>query len=386
MLASGTSFQYRVLRCAAAAGAEVFILGDLAARDLALSRYCRVFLASTCAISFENSSRIAQQVNTYIDELSIGCVMPSDAGTTRILTSIRRELGSPTFPMPDLATFDTLNDKARFAGVCAELGVPHPETRVACTREDLHQLIRRGEIRLPSIAKPPTMYGGIGVVALNDETAEEFISRIDYEPILVQDFVDGDDISIALFCEHGRAVAEVVYIPRPRAFHFVRNDMLSDNARKIASHFAYDGVIGFDARLSPDGLSVGLVECNPRFWFNIDFALVAGINFVELGLKKPPCPTPSAEGNTILTRKSLLLNIFMPWRLGLLDLRMLAYCLADPVGLVYLNLPCAAASDYGGNPPRSHQLAARLHHVLDTLRSGHICPSKGDYRRRWLRR
>jgi biotin carboxylase len=334
LLASGISFQYRVLRCAAA-GAEVFILGDTVARGLAMSRYCRRFLPSACEISFENASQIAQQINACVEELGIACVLPSDAGTTRILTSIRSELRSATFPMPDLATFDTLNDKGRFAGVCAELGLPHPESRIASTVEDLRQLFHRGEIRLPSIAKPPTMYGGIGVVTLEQGNARESIDKIDYEPILIQDFIEGDDISIALFCDQGRTVAEVVYLPQSAALQFVHNDMLCESARKVASHFAYDGVIGFDARLSPDGRSVALIECNPRFWFNMDFAMAAGINFVKLGLGEATGPpAPSADGTTVRTRKLLLLNMFMPWRLTRQDLNMLAYCSADPVGLV----------------------------------------------------
>ena len=37
--------------------------------------------------------------------------------------------------------------------------------------------------------------------------------------------------------------------------------------------------------LRPDGTMVHLIECNPRFWYNMDVAMIAGINFVELGCR-----------------------------------------------------------------------------------------------------
>ncbi len=62
---------------------------------------------------------------------------------------------------------------------------------------------------------------------------------------------------------------------------------------KIVSHLAFDGVIGFDIRESPSGFF--FLECNPRFWYNMDIAMVAGLNLVSIGLEPAASGRPVAE-------------------------------------------------------------------------------------------
>ncbi len=333
ILASGFRFQYRVLRCAAATGARVFVIGDDISYVLARSRYCVGFMPSVAPLDLAHTDAIVDQLNRAIADLAIDMVLPGDGKTTRLLTTLKDRLGAPCFPMPSREAFDTLNNKASFIALCATLGLPHPASRQV-SKDELRTLHRTGALRLPAIAKPPELYGRIGVVKLEPDSAATVIERIDYEPILVQDFIDGHDICISLFCRRGAVQAEIAYVRRRATFHHVHDAELSAAARRIAEHYAYDGVLALDARRTPAGRFAGFIECNPRFWYNMDVAMIAGINFVALGLAAPRNDAVlRVDGKSVRLPKAFLADAVLPWRLNGDDFRMLGYALADPLPL-----------------------------------------------------
>jgi biotin carboxylase len=338
ILAAGFRFQYRVLRCAAATGAEVTVIGDPTARGLARSRYCARFIPSAAALTLEHADALVEQINRVIEAHAIDRVLPGDGPTTRLLGGLQQRLRAPCFPVPSPQVFDQLNDKAEFAKLCATLELPHPASR-RVTKDELIDLHQRGALRLPAIVKPTALHGRLGVVKLEPTTAAEVIARIDYAPILLQDFIDGEDVCISLFCRGGAVLAELAYVRRRARFHHLQVPELSAGARRIARHFAYDGVLAFDGRLTPDGRFGGFIECNPRFWYNMDVAMIAGLNFVALGL----APETPADGRvrrvidkSVRLPKALLAAAATPWRWCRDDFRMLSYALRDPVPLALI--------------------------------------------------
>ena len=339
LLACGFPVQYRVLRCAAAAGASVHILGDERAGGLARSRHIASFTRARCEIGPDCAGLIAEQINALVGEIGVDLVLPTDGATTALLASVRDHVAAPCFPMPSAETFATLNNKASFMQVCAELGVPHPASWLA-TKAELRERHRRGGLALPCIVKPVSLHGKIGVHQLDQESAGEQIGRIDYEPILVQDFVPGQDLCTSLFCDRGEVLAEVAYTRHRGMFHFTHNAVLSAGARRIARHFAYDGVLAFDSRITPDGARVEFIECNPRFWANMDIAMLSGINFVELGIglhTGARVAAPSVRGRRVGNFRGTLSNLARPWQLSAADIRSLRYHLADPKVSVLLD-------------------------------------------------
>jgi hypothetical protein len=69
-------------------------------------------------------------------------------------------------------------------------------------------------------------------------------------------------------------------------------------------------------------------------FLSMDYAAIAGINFVELGLRdwsrcRGGC-VPSPE-QSVLSLGGLILSLATPWRIRRADLRMARYGLADPV-------------------------------------------------------
>ena len=156
------------------------------------------------------------------------------------------------------------------------------------------------------------------------------MSQIDYRPILIQDHVAGSDICISLFCREGEVRASVVYTRDDQTIRFTRHDEFERCARIIAEHCRYTGVLCFDGRLSPSGC-VSFIECNPRFWNNMDVAMICGINFVALGLTddSPPACATIESGITFRPITVSLPGLLRPWHFSKSDLRFLLYRLKD---------------------------------------------------------
>jgi biotin carboxylase len=246
------------------------------------TRYCARYHPSPVPISLEKPGQVAAAINAAVAAQGLSMVIPGDTEATRVLTTIQASIHAPCFPMPTAATFERLANKWTFHQLCGVLGVPSPASQLVVHRADLADALKSHG---PDgwIAKPVDREGGNGFFKLTAETVCRQLEQIDYEPILLQEFIPGRDISISLFCHEGEPWAVATYEHYAHSIHFRRHPELERYASQVAARARYSGILCFDARLTPGG-EVSLIECNPRFWNNVDAAMVCGLNFVELGL------------------------------------------------------------------------------------------------------
>lgn len=299
LLAHSHHAPYRVMRCAAAAGAKVYVFGTVESKALAASRYCAGFRDFTFDPAPTEEIAVAR-IEAFAQAHAIDMILPADAVTTRFLATIRAQLTTPVFPIPDLATFDALATKDRFMDFCRAHGIRHPQGRLLVNREALLAALVNDCIRLPSILKPINRWGSVGVVRVDKDNARSVAANIDYAPILAQDYIEGEDRSISIFARKGRIAKQVTYCYPDGAFTFAHEPELARIVGDIARDLKLDGVFNFDARIETDG-TVWLLECNPRFFFTMDAAMIAGANFAKIedagdsiigvpdgGLRQPP--------------------------------------------------------------------------------------------------
>jgi predicted ATP-grasp superfamily ATP-dependent carboligase len=330
LLASEAEIQYRVLRCAASLDADVHVMGPARAKPLAFSRFCKKFHAASDFAKAPEAA-IAHRIDVLARAHGIDLVIPGDTVTTRLLTRIRGALATPVFPVPAADAFDALVTKDRFMELCTRLHLPHPKGALYLDRAGLLAALDDGRVRFPAMFKPLNRAGGIGIVKADADNAHALAAAIDYAPILVQDFIEGEDRSISIFCRAGEIKKEVIYSHPDGIFHFHEEPELSRLVHEIAKTMKLDGVINFDARVDRDG-KVWLIECNPRFFFSMDAIMVAGINFADTdqGL----CAVFDPGGDVKLPRATF--KNFLKLRLpNGLDRKMLAHWLGDPVMLAY---------------------------------------------------
>ena len=328
MLAFTYTLPYHVMRVAAAAGLRVHVLGTGPARGLGASRCCRSYRETR---SGDDPEVLLAEIGELVDRRRIDVVLPSDDVSTRMLAALAGRLPVRCVPLPDLATFDLLNDKWRFTRYCLANGIRAPEVWLFDDVAGLHGALTEGDICLPLTVKPTNRSGGVGVRHIVEPDELALLDAIDYRPILAQRHVRGESVSITLLCDRGRVVAHVAQQRDAARFCVLVNKDLLDNAARLATLTGYHGVANLDAVLSAeDGLAY-LVECNPRFWYSIYLVMIAGLNFVELALAPPAAIAAPATLDQGEMRLSLRRTVVKPWQASRLDRRHAAYRLSDPV-------------------------------------------------------
>lgn len=329
MLCTLYKMPYRVMRCAAAAGANVYALGSPASRSLTHSRFCRGFKATDILIDGVAREELLGEINQCVATWEVDIVLAGDAPATRTLIALRDRIHAPCFPMPDLESFDRLNDKWRFYHLCLATGVRTPDTWLFRDATKLRDALDAGSLPRKVMAKPLSQSGGEGCLVV-DTDAKTTLRRIDYSPILVQQFVEGEDIGASIFCKRGVVKAFVAHSFRRDTYRTFADARIRSDIEKLLRMFDVDGVFNFDMRRDPDG-HVHYLECNPRFFFKIAMSMLAGINFVELGLEGVPEQAVVVPDRTVRFPKALMCMLWAIWRIEPESWRALGFTLSDPM-------------------------------------------------------
>ena len=283
VLAANWHLEYRTLRCTARCFDRTYVLGTWDARPLGRSIACKAFYLLPSPSSAFSAEHVVL-INHLCASLDIDCVLPSDAETTALISAHKDQIEATCYPVPKASDFDLLNNKRSFVELCRMLQVPIPPTCVLTSKDELEKLIDAGEFGLPIVIKPMNREGSIGVHILLEDADRQAISAVDYEPVMVQKYIEGDDLCAFYFCENGKIVTETIYYPGPHALKFIEHFGVREECSKIIKHFHYHGIVGFDLRTDSAG-RIFFLECNPRFWRNMDMAMLAGMNPVEVGLR-----------------------------------------------------------------------------------------------------
>jgi hypothetical protein len=336
ILATTYTLPYRVLRCAKRCNADVYVLGNPGAHVLALSRYCDKFVLCHRIISGANDEELAFEINCVARDLGVTMILPGDAPSTRALIACRSLLTAPCFPLPDLELFDTLNDKWGFARLCREIALRHPATCLLPDLEALETELAAGRIAYPVIIKPRSLSGGQGVVVLNGQDGLGQLRRVNYRSIIAQQFIPGREIGASIYCRNGEIRAFIAHELRKRVYSTFWSEAIFRDLRRLAAHVRLDGIYNFDMIASDSG-EVFYLECNPRFFFKMGMSMLAGINFVALGLAGAPEPglLRVPDGTKVRAPEAVLTTPRSWFRLSRRDLATAAYAFSDPVPLLF---------------------------------------------------
>ncbi|HXO03872.1 MAG TPA: ATP-grasp domain-containing protein [Stellaceae bacterium] len=328
MIAFAFTLPYHVLRTAAATGMCIHVLGNGASRGLRMSRYCRAYHETQFG---GDADALLAEIGELARRHAIEIVFPSDDVSTRLLAAFRDRLPIRSTPLPDLATFDLLNDKWNFTRFCGQNGVRAPQGWLFDNATDLRRALDSGKIALPITAKPTNRSGGVGVLHIREPAEAALIDAIDYRPVLVQRHIRGASVSITILCERGRVIANVAQERDSARFRVLANADLLDNATRLATLTGYHGPANLDAVLSEEDGRSYLVECNPRFWYSIYLVMISGLNFIDLALSPLSASREAATLDSGEIRLPLRDTLTRPWRASRLDWKYIWYSLGDPI-------------------------------------------------------
>jgi biotin carboxylase len=278
MICNRVRLPYRVMRCMSEVGVKTHVLGNRQSKGLKFSRSCEKFTLARSEFNGNFNLGMAAEVNEYCAEHDIDLVFPGCALSSRSFHGMKPWLNTLCFPGPDLDQFDLLNNKWKFMAICLEEGILCPKTSLLNSRRELEEGLTSGVIKTPTIVKPLDMDGERGVLKLTPENYRNQLKKVTYSPILVQEFIEGEDIGASMYCKKGEVLFSLTHHLKNGLYKTFSSPSVLESIEKLASKLELDGVYNFDMRLDPKG-SIFFLECNPRFFFKMPFSFVAGMNF-----------------------------------------------------------------------------------------------------------
>ncbi len=208
---------------------------------------------------------------------------------------------------------EILNDKGKVSALADELGIAIPQTWYPKNLQSLDDI--KDGLPYPVIIKPRGGKAGEGQAIVNTSgqlTAafEKLLIKnpeyLDKVPI-IQRFITGYDIGVALFYDHGVVRSQVGFEVRrkyQRVHSIDRVSALNQTAlnagNKLLSHLAWHGVAQMDFIVDKKTDVAYLLEVNPRFWGSIQNAIEAGVDFPQklIALNKIETAKQLGEQNT----------------------------------------------------------------------------------------
>lgn len=158
--------------------------------------------------------------------------------------------------------------------------------------------------RFPLIAKPRRGVGGRGVRRLVDEGALTALLAHEGEPLLIQEYIPGQDYCLSVLYDGGRRVASTAYrnlsqFPRGSGAGVLRETVpegaFLPTADKLFGALGWTGVAEVDFRW--DGVSEPcLIEVNPRFWAGLFHTVESGVDFPWMLYELAAAGKASASG------------------------------------------------------------------------------------------
>lgn len=280
LLVSSHPFGLSALRALARAGHEVHVWGAQVCPDAALSRHCASYRRVEPA-TLTRPLALARALTRARARLGFAAVVPADMATTWALSEAREQLAWEVgYPLAPADLLRRLDNKASFSALLEELRLPQPWFR----------LLRCGEpapaLAFPLLAKDPWGEGSKGVYPVASPAGLDALRRPG-RPLLLQELVEGEDEDVVVLAQGGRIAAALRQ--RGRANGGVKQVLadLADAAplvERLVSALRLEGVLQFDLRRRASDGRLLFIECNPRLWGTLDYAVLAGRNFPAMAL------------------------------------------------------------------------------------------------------
>jgi hypothetical protein len=227
---------------------------------------------------------LVDQVEDACRELAIDCVIPVDYPSCTLLSDYGYGVRSArVVALPHSDLMRMLHDKWQLSNILTRLGLPQPHTKLAVSASSLAAI----DWEFPIVTKALDKSGGTGFqVHHSREQLEDRIVRAGMTaeyPLLVQEYIAGQDVGFAFLARHGHLVAYAAFEqPTRGSRRYFDAPRLRQYVATLLRETGYHGVGEIDTRYDPATDEYRLLEVNPRCWDSILYAAHAGMNFPDL--------------------------------------------------------------------------------------------------------
>jgi predicted ATP-grasp superfamily ATP-dependent carboligase len=209
-----------------------------------------------------------------------------------LLSKFREQVGRLAgIALPDFAAMETMQNKAHFAQLLAQLDLPQPETDFIRTPADLNRAWQ-----FPIYLKLAHSTAGMGVFRLKNETelkskSAELEARgllSDEAEAVVQQPARGNQATVQAVFDHGRLVGTHSFDARKlgvggmsSARTGANHPIVREHVAKLGAHLSWHGAMFIDYFYDYATGRPEYIECNPRVGETVN-AWLSGVNLSDL--------------------------------------------------------------------------------------------------------
>ena len=279
------SLTWSVTRCLTRAGFQPIVFGWHKVCPVQLVPGCSyVPLRGVTWVGGELAPSTIHSLNKACVEYKIEQLLPIDFPSITLLSRHGEAFtAARVSAVPNAMTLKTLHNKWQFSQIAKRLDIPQPETELAQSADELLNT----RLQFPIITKPVDRWASVGFQI--HKSRSELMETVNKNalgcefPMLVQEFIPGEDVGFAFIARRGKLVAHAAFKQtRPGHRRYFDSPQLRWHVARLIADTGYHGVGEVDARFNPRDQSYSVLEVNPRFWASMLYAAHAGMNFPEL--------------------------------------------------------------------------------------------------------
>jgi predicted ATP-grasp superfamily ATP-dependent carboligase len=280
------------------AGYDVHVAASTRSSLAGASRATRVRLATPSAL--DQSAAYQEAVIEHVAAHRIDVVIPVTEAAALSLLDVRERLAPAIVPMPDLATFRAISDKAALSDRASAAGIALPPQ---CVVRDPDEAMRlASELAYPVVLKPgrsvADQAGGrvkLGVRHASDRAQlERHVRQLPAAayPLLLQQRIVGPGIGVFLLRWDDETVATFTHLrirekpPSGGVSVYAESTTpdagLVQRAEQLLRAFGWRGVAMVELKVDARTGTPYLMEINGRFWGSLQLAIDAGVDFPAL--------------------------------------------------------------------------------------------------------
>lgn len=226
---------------------------------------------------------LVDQIEDVCREHAIDCVLPVDYPSVVLLSDSGQALKSARLvDLPRTDLMRGLYDKWELANALMRLGLPQPRTELALDASRLAAT----QLPFPIVTKPVQRWGAQRVQL--HRSREQLEQRIveaslaaDY-PLVVQEYIPGQDVGFAFVARDGELVAHAAFEQPVRGSRrYFDAPRLRQYVALLLRETGYHGLGEIATRYDPTTDEYRLLEVKPHFGASTLYAARAGLNFPE---------------------------------------------------------------------------------------------------------
>jgi predicted ATP-grasp superfamily ATP-dependent carboligase len=280
------------------AGYTVHVAASTPKSLAGVSRAARMTVTTPSAL--DNPVGFVETIATHVAAHGIAVVIPTTEAAALALLAERERLAPAIIPMPDLATFRVISDKAAMMQRAAEVGIAAPPQCEVASALDARRVA--SDLTFPVVLKPARSvaeHDGVRVKlgVRHAANLDEFAKRIDElpaaaYPLLIQRRIVGPGIGVFLLRWDDETVATFTHRrirEKPPsggvsvyAESTAPDPALVERAEQLLRACAWRGVAMVELKVDAATGTPYLMEINGRFWGSLQLAIDSGVDFPAL--------------------------------------------------------------------------------------------------------